>query len=95
MSSTMLQEPKMTQDGSIDPARLPIPATAPAPVPGVGPSEAPAIPALLVDRATKRFNVARKKQPVTAIADVSMRLERGGTAGPSGSWVPTARASRP
>ena len=81
MPSTMLQEPKMTQDRSIDPARLPIPVAAPAPVPGVGRSEAPAIPALLVDRVTKRFNVARKKHPVTAIADVSVRLERGGTIG--------------
>ena len=81
MSSTMLNEPKMTQDRSIDPARLPIPAAAPAPVQGVGPAEAPAIPALLVERVTKRFNVARKKAPVIAIADVSLRLERGGTIG--------------
>jgi ABC-2 type transport system ATP-binding protein len=81
MSSTMLQEPKMTQDRSIDPARLPIPPAAPTPVPGVGPAAAPAIPALLVDRVTKRFQVARKKQPVTAIANVSLRLERGGTIG--------------
>jgi ABC-2 type transport system ATP-binding protein len=81
MSSTMLKEPKMTQDRSIDPARLPISETAPAPVPGVGPAKAPAVAALLVDRVTKRFNVARKKRPVTAIADVSMRLERGGTIG--------------
>jgi ABC-2 type transport system ATP-binding protein len=77
----MLKEPKMTQDRSIEPARLPIPTAAPSPVPGIGPDEAPAIPALLVDRVTKRFNVSRKKKPVTAIADVSMRLERGGTIG--------------
>ena len=81
MSSTMLKEPKMTQDRSIDPARLPIPPAAPTPVPGVGPNQASAIPALLVDHVTKRFNVARKKAPVTAIANVSMRLERGGTIG--------------
>jgi ABC-2 type transport system ATP-binding protein len=81
MSSTMLKEPKMTQDRSIDPARLPTPAAPPIPVPGVGSGEVPAIPALLVDRVTKRFNVARKKQPVVAIADVSLRLERGGTIG--------------
>jgi ABC-2 type transport system ATP-binding protein len=81
MSSTMLQEPKMTQDRSIDPARLPTPPAAPAPVPGVGPAKAPAIPALLVDRVTKRFQVARKKAPVIAIANVSLRLERGGTIG--------------
>ena len=81
MSSTMLQEPKMTQDRSPDSARLPIPVTAPSPAPVLGPIGAPAVPALLVEKVTKRFNVARKKQPVTAIADVSLRLERGGTIG--------------
>jgi ABC-2 type transport system ATP-binding protein len=81
MSSTMLQEPKMTQDRSPDSARLPIPVTAPSPAPVLGPSGAPAVPALLVEKVTKRFNVSRKKPPVTAIADVSMRLERGGTIG--------------
>jgi ABC-2 type transport system ATP-binding protein len=30
---------------------------------------------------TKRFKVGRKRRPVTAIADVSLRLERGGTVG--------------
>jgi ABC-2 type transport system ATP-binding protein len=76
MSSTMLQEPKMT---------LPNPSAAPTPVPGAGPTKAsaktPAVPALLVDRVTKRFNVDRKKDPVIAIANVSLRLERGGTIG--------------
>jgi ABC-2 type transport system ATP-binding protein len=72
MSSTMLQEPKMTR---------PIQSAVPTPVPGVEQPKAPAIPALLVDRVTKRFNVARKKAPVIAIANVSMRLERGGTIG--------------
>ena len=81
MSSTMLHEPKMTQDRSIDPAQLPISEAAPRPANGRGSGAAPAIPALLVDRVTKRFKVARKKRPVTAIADVSLRLERGGTIG--------------
>jgi ABC-2 type transport system ATP-binding protein len=81
MSSTMLKEPKMKQERPIDPVRLPAPAAAPSPAPVLGPDEKPAIPALLVDHVTKRFNVSRKKQPVTAIADVSMRLERGGTIG--------------
>jgi ABC-2 type transport system ATP-binding protein len=40
-----------------------------------------ALPALLVEGVTKRFVVGRKKRPVTAIADVSLRLERGGTVG--------------
>jgi ABC-2 type transport system ATP-binding protein len=81
MSSTMLKEPKMKQERPIDPVRLPAPAAASSPAPVLGPDEKPAIPALLVDHVTKRFNVSRKKQPVTAIADVSMRLERGGTIG--------------
>jgi ABC-2 type transport system ATP-binding protein len=81
MSSTLLKEPKMKQERPIDPVRLPAPAAAPSPAPVLGPDEKPAIPALLVDHVTKRFNVSRKKQPVTAIADVSLRLERGGTIG--------------
>jgi ABC-2 type transport system ATP-binding protein len=40
-----------------------------------------ALPALLVEGVTKRFHVGRKRRPVTAIADVSLRLERGGTVG--------------
>ncbi len=42
----------------------------PAPVPGP-------VPALLVDHVTKRFKVGRKKKPVTAVDDVSLRIERG------------------
>jgi ABC-2 type transport system ATP-binding protein len=38
-------------------------------------------PALLVERVTKRFKVGRKGRQVIAIADVSLRLERGGTVG--------------
>jgi ABC-2 type transport system ATP-binding protein len=44
-----------------------------------------AIPALLVEGVTKRFQVGRKRRPVTAIADVSLRLERGGTVGVLGA----------
>ena len=39
------------------------------------------VPALLVEGVTKRFHVGRKRRPVTAIDDVSLRLERGGTVG--------------
>ena len=46
----------------------------------VGPIET-AVPALLVEGVTKRFQVGRKRRPVIAIADVSLRLERGGTIG--------------
>src|SRR5690242_3184638 len=99
MPSTMLQEPKMTQeDRAIEPPRLPIPAADPSPATGAGPgtdpgpAPAPTVPALLVDHVTKRFNVSRKKDPVTAIADVSLRLERGdihGVLGANGSGKST------
>ncbi|HEY2888326.1 MAG TPA: ABC transporter ATP-binding protein [Candidatus Limnocylindrales bacterium] len=39
------------------------------------------LPALVVEGVTKRFVVGRRKRPVTAIANVSLRLERGGTIG--------------
>jgi ABC-2 type transport system ATP-binding protein len=83
MPSTMLQEPKMTQDRAIEleAARLPIPAADPSPATEPGPPKIQSVPALLVDHVTKRFNVSRKKPPVTAIADVSLRLERGSTIG--------------
>jgi ABC-2 type transport system ATP-binding protein len=50
------------------------------------------VPALLVERVTKRFVVGRKRKPVTAIADVSLRLERGdivGVLGANGSGKST------
>jgi ABC-2 type transport system ATP-binding protein len=49
-------------------------------------------PALLVDHVTKRFNVDRRKPPVLAIDDVSLRLERGtihGVLGANGSGKST------
>jgi ABC-2 type transport system ATP-binding protein len=49
-------------------------------------------PALLIDHVTKRFVVGRHKRPVTAIADVSMRLARGeiyGVLGANGSGKST------
>jgi ABC-2 type transport system ATP-binding protein len=55
--------------GAVPPA--PAPTTRrPAPVPGP-------VPALLVDHVTKRFVVGRKKKPVLAVDDVSLRIERG------------------
>ena len=50
------------------------------------------VPALLIDRVTKRFVVGRAKKPVAAITDVSMRLERGdihGVLGANGSGKST------
>ncbi|HET9522058.1 MAG TPA: ABC transporter ATP-binding protein [Candidatus Limnocylindrales bacterium] len=40
-----------------------------------------AVPALVIDGVTKRFTVGRKRKPVTAISNVSLRLERGGIHG--------------
>ena len=51
-----------------------------------------ATPALLVEGVTKRFRVERKKAPVVAIENVSMRLERGdihGVLGANGSGKST------
>jgi ABC-2 type transport system ATP-binding protein len=51
-----------------------------------------AVPSLLVEGVTKRFVVGRKRKPVTAIADVSLRLERGdivGILGANGSGKST------
>ncbi len=50
------------------------------------------VPALLIDGVTKRFVVGRKKKPVEAITNVSMRLERGdihGILGANGSGKST------
>jgi ABC-2 type transport system ATP-binding protein len=43
--------------------------------PPVSPSHA--VPALLIEHVTKRFMAGRKKKPVVAVDDVSLRIERG------------------
>jgi ABC-type polysaccharide/polyol phosphate transport system ATPase subunit len=51
-----------------------------------------AVPALLIENATKRFVVGRKRKSVIAISRVSMRLERGdihGILGANGSGKST------
>jgi len=51
-----------------------------------------AVPALLVDHVTKRFVVGRKRRPVLAINDVSLRIERSeiyGVLGANGSGKST------
>ena len=51
-----------------------------------------AIPALLIEGVSKSFAVGRRRKPVAAIADVSMRLERGdihGVLGANGSGKST------
>ena len=60
--------------------------------PTTDPLALPAIPALLMEHATKRFQVERNKPPVIAIADVSLRIERGeirGVLGANGSGKST------
>jgi ABC-2 type transport system ATP-binding protein len=57
----------------------------------VAPRQA-ALPALLIEQAGKRFVVGRKRKPVVAISNVSMRLERGdihGILGANGSGKST------
>jgi ABC-2 type transport system ATP-binding protein len=60
--------------------------------PEAGERSSNVVPALLVDRVTKRFKVNRKKAPVTAISNVSLRLEGGdihGILGANGSGKST------
>ena len=101
MTTTLAPEPKTnTPTSSPAPATLAdlepaarIPAgpdaqgvTPPAPRTLAGP------PALLVEHVTKHFKVDRKKPPVLAIEDVSLRLERGeihGILGANGSGKST------
>jgi ABC-2 type transport system ATP-binding protein len=69
------------------PTRTTRTASVPSPLPVVaGPA------ALLVDHATKRFRVDRRKPPVLAVDDVSVRIERGeiyGLLGANGSGKST------
>jgi ABC-2 type transport system ATP-binding protein len=65
--------------------------TSPVAAPAVSARES-AVPALLIEGVTKSFAVGRKRKPVVAIADVSMRLERGdihGILGANGSGKST------
>jgi ABC-2 type transport system ATP-binding protein len=58
----------------------------------VGPPPAGEQPALLIDRATKRFIVGRRKKAVVAVNDVSMSIRRGeiyGILGANGSGKST------
>ena len=101
MTTTLAPEPKTTHPASsprpaiiADPEsveRIPAdPAAADAPVPSRAVPAGP--PALLVEHVTKRFNVGRRKPPVLAIDDVSLRLERGsihGILGANGSGKST------
>ena len=81
MTSTTLQKPNTAPDRPLDPAWLPSLDAVPTRSPELGGDGLRSVPALLVDGVTKRFQVGRKKRPVVAIADVSLRVERGGTIG--------------
>jgi ABC-2 type transport system ATP-binding protein len=79
MTATTLRQPKTT----LRPDRPAVEA-GPEPEPAaveVGRTMNASIPALAVEGVTKRFIVGRKKRPVVAIANVSLRVERGGTVG--------------
>jgi len=99
VTTTLAPEPKTTT-----PTSSPLPATAdiePAARIPDGPDAEGTIPrnrvpdgppALLVEHVTKRFNVDRRKPPVLAIENVSLRLERGaihGILGANGSGKST------
>ena len=62
------------------------------PAPLLSPADAAEVPALLVEHLTKRFMVGRKRKPVIAVNDVSLRIRRGeiyGILGANGSGKST------
>jgi ABC-2 type transport system ATP-binding protein len=59
-----LETPQAPERVKTGPARRPAPKRGP-------------VPALLIDHVTKRFVVGRKKKSVTAVDDVSIRIEQG------------------
>ena len=75
-----------------EPKSAPAPMPARVPVRRVGPPPAGELPALLIEHATKRFVVGRKKKPVVAVNDVSVSIRRGeiyGILGANGSGKST------
>src|SRR5881397_3611008 len=88
VTATLTPQLNRTDDRARSRAPVPIP-----PAQSQADAELPAAqPALLVEHVTKRFQVQRKKPPVVAIADVSMRLRRGeirGVLGANGSGKST------
>ena len=86
----VMNEPKTT----IAPIHAPSPAPAPMDERArrVGPPPEGELPALLIDRASKRFIVGRKKKAVVAVNDVSISIRRGeiyGILGANGSGKST------
>ena len=73
-------------------ATTPTQAPTREPLRRVGPPPAGEIPALLIEKATKRFVVGRKKKSVVAVNEVSMSIRRGeiyGILGANGSGKST------
>ena len=102
MTTTLAPEPKTNTPTSSPAPAAPWPTSSPPrgsrPSPDAQEVTPPATrtqagpPALLVEHVTKRFKVDRKKPPVLAIDDVSLRLERGeihGILGANGSGKST------
>ena len=100
MTTTLVPDPKTTTPTSSPQPSAPADGLEPAErIPaGRGEGSTPVTPdrsgppALLVEHVTKRFSVDRKKPPVLAIDDVSLRLERGaihGILGANGSGKST------
>jgi ABC-2 type transport system ATP-binding protein len=75
-----------------EPKSAPMPTPASEPVRHVGPPPHGEQPALLIEHATKRFVVGRKKKSVVAVNDVSISIRRGeiyGILGANGSGKST------
>ncbi len=75
-----------------EPKSTPMRAPARQPLSRVGPPPAGEQPALLIEHATKRFVVGRKRKSVVAVNDVSMSIRRGeiyGILGANGSGKST------
>ena len=75
-----------------EPKSAPMPMPAREPVRRVGPPPPGEQPALLIEHATKRFVVGRKKKSVVAVNDVSISIRRGeiyGILGANGSGKST------
>ncbi len=88
---TAIQAPEPKTSTALEPVSRRVLRALP-PVTGSPASRRDEVPALLVDRATKRFVVGRDKKPVIAVDRVSIRLERGeivGILGANGSGKST------
>ncbi len=82
----VMDEPKS------EPKSEPMPAPAREPLRRPGPPPPGELPALLIEHATKRFVVGRKKKSVVAVNDVTMSIRRGeiyGILGANGSGKST------